>query len=263
MRKLLALLLIVMMLLASNMAFAEDDDIFRPQSSNFEIVKNSSNNKLDENLTRFITTEQLVELLNKYDMSILSNEEVSNLGLKVNPNNKKYDLNLTYDEMDELIQELKKEAEQPLTEKIVFTSIANEPNLLQYSTATVTPLATQTYGTGTRTIESSETFATGLTDLTIRCAVAINYSYNWENYPGEPYREFNYNVTSHSQGSVTQTDSGSYNRLRDANSSASKISSTVVRQQYSGIVDQYIPVGYIWIKIGEKSLSGTVNHYIP
>lgn len=41
MRKIIALLLIALMLLSSNMAFAADDDIFRPQRSDFEIVKDT------------------------------------------------------------------------------------------------------------------------------------------------------------------------------------------------------------------------------
>lgn len=206
-----------------------------------------------------ITIDQFFQLLEKYDMRVLTNEEVTELGLVVDKKKEKLDLNYSYEEMDAILKNLKESLNNPPINNTILEKELVEIPYSEYFSSGVS----STNGSGSRTVESSITSDTGLTDFTLRFTVAIAYTYNWENLPGEPYREFNHNITSYSQGSVTEVTQGGYTRMTSSSSSAIKESSTTIRQYYEVTYDQYIPISYFWIKVGSGNLNGRILHRIP
>ncbi len=212
---------------------------------------------------KFITQHEFIELLQKYDMEIVNDSTVSELGLVEDSNKPKLNLDVTYSEMESILQNLKSSFYNSKPTILPADNNVSLNNTISMNSMNIDKEYSMlsTSGNSSRTIEDVETVDTGLTDLILRCSVAISYTYNWINLPGEPYKESNFNITSYSQGTISQTNDGGYTRISGAlSSSTTKLSSTSVRQSYSGTVDQYIPVSFYWVKIGSMSISGNVAH---
>ena len=202
-----------------------------------------------------VSEDQLKELLSKYDMELLTQEEVSDLRLIEKGNG--LDKNLNYKQLDRALAKLKKESSRKSISQHEM-KVDNKFNQVESTEFMI--MSITDYGTGTEEVTETlnDTHDTGLTDLIFELSVAVNYTYDYEYYPGEPLITDNYRIKSYdSEGTVTDMYSGGYSRLTTYSSNVAKISDTTLKQSFSYEYKKYIPYGINWICIGTYDSSGT------
>lgn len=162
--------LLLFLVLFSTSAFANESK----QITLLESTELSSTKVANNFLSTNITHDQFLKLLQKYDMIVASPEEVTKLGLIANPDGANYDLNVSYAEMDKILKKLKKTSSQSYT---FNTVVDTQPMAYEKTTTLRSSATTLGLGSNSRTVEASETILTGLSDCTLRAAVAISFTF--------------------------------------------------------------------------------------
>lgn len=234
--KIITLLLIVVMLLSSSV-FAFNKDV---------------------NSDKKVTKKEVLELLEKYNITVINEDEAKKLSLdKVKP--KEYG---SIEEIEKMLIDKLEELKTPIAEEYhismdVKTSEDDPTNVDSYYVTT----PSVTYQSVTRSHTS-----TPLTDMTLYKYVGATVKIEYIPSPSEDIilsKQF----ISCNNGTVIQTSPPGYNRLKSITSSICKITSpTTIQHTYSGTYDAYsgIPLGgyIIYIYIGTNTISGNVSYVL-
>lgn len=214
-----------------------------------------------------ITQNGLFDLLEKYNIKVLSSEEVSSLHL-VKGTGPELPSSMSMEELEQYIIEQQKQS------NVVIKNEATVPIKIDKNTNSFKsdPLTTNALASPTQTIISTKTFSyssTPLTDLTIRTSATGAYQYDYTDWGFGPPEISNVRFLSCDNGSVIQTSGAGYNRLSSVTSSTCKIyNSTTLKHDYSYIADMYTCIGVpntpvsVWVKISSRTVTGTSYYYL-
>jgi hypothetical protein len=231
-----------------------------------------------------ITIEEWQELVEKYDLKVITEEEALALGLE-KEKSEKFGTTMTKEETEQYILQIKAAFEKPivLNEDVIVDLENAEKNAVKVikqvntkdktsgtTTVTIPMDVTLAATTGTNTVSTTLTnTSTPLKDLTLRKSVYATYKYDWTDYPGEGLKKFNNKFTATSNGDVVETTQGEdATRMTDLISTSAKIaSSSMITHTYSISYDAYawfpLPMDGKWVFSKSGTLNGTCNYGIP
>ncbi|MFT9496956.1 hypothetical protein [Anaerosolibacter sp.] len=230
-----------------------------------------------------ITMEEWMQLVEKYDLQVISEEEALSLGLE-KEKSEKFGTTMTKEETEQYILQMKAASEKPVivNEDVIVNLEAAEKNAVKVvkqvhqdgktsgTTTGTIPIDVSLAGTvGTNTVSTYlYNTSTPMTDLTLRKSVYATYKYDWTDYPGEPMQKFNYRFTATNNGDVVETTQGGATRMTDLLSTSARLASTtMITHTYSIAYDAYVwfplPIDGVWVYSTSGTLNGTCNYGIP
>lgn len=249
MKRFVALLIVTMLAFSPLTVFADD-------------LKIIDTNGTEEPLTQ----EEVIKIFEENGYKILTSEEVENNQLKSSNEDEELYFMCRAD-VESYIAKLELESKQVTIEIENQFSISSLD--LVPDTRTISMSLRGGPVTGTRRSSKMLYYETNVTEgLVVKKSVTVGYQYDFEDYPGEPARYFNYKITDIYSSDVTPTVESKAAKFHGYTDSCTIESDTKVSQWTSIDYEKFmwipLPLGNgFWTSRGTFNVTGTGYHHLP